>query len=1800
MNDYSTLFHLGPCPTWIYAVENNKILEANRRALELLGYEREELLSLKVQDIVQGDVGHDLNSNGMEDCSGLRRTCVKGKSGELLQLGVFFQRVVFGNRNCIMVTGKEINEDQGEGTLYSPNDVKEMRASQIAKVGYWKYDIEKSSLTLSDSVFDIWGRKRDEFELTVENIFNCLPIEDQKIFNDELNALFYGERQMDFVHRVMLPEGGMRWIRERGKLNRTPEGKPVSFEGSIQDITFIKNEEEHLRLLQSAVTHSTDGIMITEAGPLEGPGPKILYVNRAFAQMTGYREVELIGKTPDILRGPKTDKNELEQLNSALLLGESSEVVLTNYRKNGTPFYINIAVSPVKDNNGTVSHYIAIQRDVTSRVNERLEKELLDKISGAFRTKLDLQAALRSSCQLITSYGRYSFCEIWLPNLNKANLRLCSSYSRISAGQKFYEHTGSFTETSFDGGLVGDVWRTKQMVLWGNLGSNKQFIRNEAARLSGIKSALGIPLKHGDSIVGVLIIGSEQGEKDIKLQYPALAKLESHIGFEVYRKRIEDDLQHLKDTLPDLVCTLDFKGRFLEMNKVGCEMLGYELSEIQKSNYMDFVHPEDRTSSDAMREQIMNGQNIKQNESRYITKEGNVIWLHWHWKVLVEDGVVYATAKNITDSKRLAHLVDDASHLAKIGGWEIDLVSDRIIWSEGVHQIYETDPESYEPKLKEAIGFYREDYREKVSRIIEQVLNTGAPFDYEAAFISAEGNEKWVRAIGRAEMIGDRYIRLFGSFQDITNLKKTEQRLQSITNDLPGVAFQYIVYPDGTDRLNSVSQKSMEVWGLPPEACEMDTEPIWNQIREGGAYEKLQGEIRDCIKTLTQWHSRWRSVLPDGQIRWHEGYGTPHRLPDGTVVFNSMIFDITEEMKLSYLLEETSELARIGSWELDFLEQRNTERMYWSPMTKEIMEIEDTEDASLSKGLGYCHKKYRDGLEQSINDLIGQGKEFDAEVILITGTGREKWVRIIGKSERIKGVCTKIYGSIQDIHTMKTTQLRLQEILGSISDAFYAVDNDWNFTYFNKESENLLGRKRNDVLGKNLWKLFSPALGTELETVYKRVAKKGKAESFEYHYPENGSWYEVNAYPSNDGGLSVYFKNIDERKRADEKILYKTKQLDILAEMNSELLNYEDWFKVIDKTFARVGRCVNVDRIYYFQNSFNEETGELETSQRLEWSKEGMSSQINNPLLQNVPFSLVQDFMQPLSQNNPFKAIVREMQDSDTKRLLLEQGIKSILVFPIKVDKKFWGFVGFDDCTIERTWSGDDISFLKTISSDVSSAIETSEANRKLKKAYEEKDEILDSIGDAFYTVDKHWIVTYWNRQAERILKKKRKVILGKNLWEEFTDAVNLEFYRQHQRAMETGKKVSFEEFYPPLGKWLEVTAYPSPNGLSVYFKDVSEKKTAEIKVLRANERFEKVTLASKDAIWDWDIEENVIFRGNGLKKLFSSETVGKLGVEEVWDEAVFKEDLPMVRSSVREALHDTSREFWEMDYRILDHEGNIKTVIDKAAIIRDSKGDAVRMVGATTDISDRIKYEQELEELNGTLQKNISDLERTNDQLEQFAFVASHDLQEPLRMISSFLNQLQRKYGDQLDEKAHQYIHFATDGASRMKQIILDLLDYSRAGRGELSAETIDLNKVMDEYKVLRARLIEQRTVTINTEGLPQVTCYGAPLVQTIHCLMDNAIKYSREGVPPEVKISVMDRECHWEVRVQDNGIGIDSKYFEKVFVIFQRLHGREAYGGTGMGLAISKKNVESWGGKIWVESEIGKGSSFYFTINK
>jgi PAS domain S-box-containing protein len=564
-------------------------------------------------------------------------------------------------------------------------------------------------------------------------------------------------------------------------------------------------------------------------------------------------------------------------------------------------------------------------------------------------------------------------------------------------------------------------------------------------------------------------------------------------------------------------------------------------------------------------------------------------------------------------------------------------------------------------------------------------------------------------------------------------------------------------------------------------------------------------------------------------------------------------------------------------------------------------------------------------------------------------------------------------------------------------------------------------------------------------------------------------WVDATIVPFLDGQnrpyqyMAVRF-DITEKKKSEENILIKTKLLSAIAEVISTLFQYENWEDALDASFGIVGKAISVDRVYYFENYVDPLTHEGFANQRLEWTAVSAHAQLDNPELQNLPFNIIDDFIVPLRNNQPFTAIVSEMEDTMTKELLVAQEIQSILVLPIFLKGYFYGFIGFDDCKKEREWREDEISFLKTLTSKLTSAIEKRRNMLDLQDALTEKSHILESIGDAFFAVDKTWTVTYWNKRAEDILGVKKDEILGQNLWKVFNEEAHSSFYTFYGKSMNEKKPVHFEVYYDALAIWLEVSSYPSPSGLSIYFKNISGRKESEERLKKMNK-----------------------------------------------------------------------------------------------------------------------------------------ELALSNSELEQFAFVASHDLQEPLRMITSFLSQLEKRYGDLLDDRAKRYIYFASDGAKRMRNIILDLLEFSRVGRTKEDKQQVSLDMLLDEVVGLNRKLIQEKKARIVWDkGLPELYTFKSPLRLVFQNLINNGLKYQAKEAVPVITITSKELESGWHFIVADNGIGIDSEYFDKIFTIFQRLHNKEEYSGTGVGLAICKKIIENLEGEIWVTSELGEGSEFHFILPK
>ncbi len=357
-----------------------------------------------------------------------------------------------------------------------------------------------------------------------------------------------------------------------------------------------------------------------------------------------------------------------------------------------------------------------------------------------------------------------------------------------------------------------------------------------------------------------------------------------------------------------------------------------------------------------------------------------------------------------------------------------------------------------------------------------------------------------------------------------------------------------------------------------------------------------------------------------------------------------------------------------------------------------------------------------------------------------------------------------------------------------------------------------------------------------------------------------------------------------------------------------------------------------------------------------------------------------------------------------------------------------------------------------------------------LKTLLTEKSEVIESIGYAFISVDKKWNINYWNKMAEIVLKKTASSVIGKNLWNIYSIAINSQAYLFYHKAIKEQQPNHFEYYSIENNCWYEISAYPTANGLSIYFKDINERKKTQI----------------------------------------------------------------------------------------------------------------------------------ELSQLNENLRKYADRLKQSNKELEEFAHVVSHDLQEPLRMVSSFLTLLEKRYHNKLDDKAKEYIQFAIDGAKRMRNIIKDLLNYSQFNINEYPIETVNLKAIIEEVELVLKKQILDSRVNIHITQFPTIQFNKFLLITIFEQLVGNGIKFQAKGNHPTIEIDYHETVDFWNFSIKDNGIGIDQIYHKKIFFVFKRLNSLDDYSGNGLGLSLIKKIIDQVGGEIRIDSTPDIGSCFYISLPK
>ena len=494
---------------------------------------------------------------------------------------------------------------------------------------------------------------------------------------------------------------------------------------------------------------------------------------------------------------------------------------------------------------------------------------------------------------------------------------------------------------------------------------------------------------------------------------------------------------------------------------------------------------------------------------------------------------------------------------------------------------------------------------------------------------------------------------------------------------------------------------------------------------------------------------------------------------------------------------------------------------------------------------------------------------------------------------------------------------------------------------------------------------------------------------------------------------------------------------------------------------------------------------------------------------------------------------------------------------------------------------------------------------KQVEKSLRETNEYLDNLFNyanaPIIVWDPEFRITRFNRAFERLTGRKAEEVIGrsleilfpKNLVESSMGLIRKTASGERWESVEI--KILHLDGSIRTVLWNSATIFdPEKRAIATIAQgqDITERKQVEKSLQETNEYLDNLFNYANAPIIVWDTEFKITRFNHAFERLTGrkAEDVIDRSLEILFPKNLVENSMELIRKTL-------SGERWEsVEINILHLDGSIRTVLwNSATIFAENK--PVATIAQGQDITERKQVEDDLKQ-------TLNVLRRSNEELKQFAYIASHDLQEPLRMIASYLQLIERRYKGKLDKDADEFIAFAVEGANRLQEMIVGLLAYSRVETKGNPFEKVDFSEILAKAILNLKIAIDESGAIIMNDELPAIEVDGSQFIQVFQNLIANSIKF-KSSEPPLINISAKQiseiegskNPDTWLFSVKDNGIGIDPQYQDRLFIIFQRLH-RTEYPGVGIGLSLCKRIVERHGGHIWFESEVGNGTTFYFTI--
>ncbi|ELY44523.1 PAS domain S-box protein [Natronorubrum sulfidifaciens] len=838
----------------------------------------------------------------------------------------------------------------------------------------------------------------------------------------------------------------------------------------------------------------------------------------------------------------------------------------------------------------------------------------------------------------------------------------------------------------------------------------------------------------------------------------------------------------------------------------------------------------------------------------------------------------------------------------------------------------------------------------------------------------------------------------------------------------------------------------------------------------------------------------------------------------------------------------------------------------------------------------------------------------------------------------------KRVGVVRDVTDRKHLESELETMLDRVTDAFTAIDTDWTYTYVNDHAAALLNVADRELVGETVWEAFPSAVGTRFETEYRNAMATQESTSFEAYSETADAWLEVNLYPS-ETGLSVYFRDVSDR-RAYEQQLQRFERLVETVRDGVYITDSEGRFVFVNDAFVSMSEHTRAALLgahgsVFFGDRFVD-TDEDEWRDLVAGEDDAVAFETTVIGPNGDPRSVQNKFVLFEMEGETGRVgVTRDVTDRKQMEAALRESEQQFRTLAEHLEETIW-LAGADPTELfyinpsyedvygrsRDSLYEDPLSFLEVVHPDDRERVRTrylalpereydeefrigtddgetrwiharavpvsdadgavvgivgidvditdrKERERRLSK-YET---IVEAVDDGIYTVDDEDRFTMVNRAYTELTGYSRTALLGAHASlvadaDVIERARNLAPEPDETKIESALKTAAGDRVQTEATLTTHVDEESEERRRIGVVRDITERKARQRKLEESRQRYRTLVDHFPNgavALFDDDLRYTLA-GGEMLEELdiSRSELIGTCIYDQYPDDVA--DDIePKFRAALAGEEHT-----FEFTYEGRDH-------LTHTLPVRNDDGEVFAGMLMVQDITTRKEYRRRLEE--------------SNERLEQFAYAASHDLQEPLRMVSSYLQLIEDRYGDDLDGDGQEFLEFAVDGAERMRDMIAGLLEFSRIETQGKPFEPIELDDVLADVRRDLGVQIDEHDAEITAASLPRVEGDGNQLRQVFQNLLSNAIEYSGDE-PPRIDVSAHRAGSEWVISVRDNGIGIDPDDTDRVFEIFQRLHPVDESAGSGIGLALCERIIERHDGNIWIDSEPGEGATVSFTL--